>query len=493
MIDLFLHAAILTTTPILLAALGGLINRIGGLVNLGLESMMLAGALVAVEVSSAASSAALGTVAAGATGALIGLAMSLVITRLRANEIIVGLGFTVAVAGLVRYLLKSLYGVSGTYNPPGSSMLPRLDIPFLDGVPFLGAIVSHQDALTWFAWAMVPAIALALTRTRWGLRLRATGSAEATVRAVGLAPLRIRDVIDGVRRRHGRPGRRLFVDRDRWPIQRGDYGRAGVYRAGGILFRAHVAGPHGVRGSAVRVLRCGADPASRSWRPCRTRPNAALCHRHRGVDWPRGRRLARRTRKDALMASPNSQSADSSDGFDPRRRHQLILCRRHAEPLSGGERSARPLRRLLAAARAAGRIVVHAVERHYPGFDDYEWRKLPQHHFIGDADAAFVDGFSPSGPREIVCAKRRYSAFFATDLALFLREQKIERVIVAGVKTNVCIRATAQDAFAHGFDVIIPREATNSNRPHLAEASLEDIERYFGAVVTLDRALEMLA
>ena len=152
-----------------------------------------------------------------------------------------------------------------------------------------------------------------------------------------------------------------------------------------------------------------------------------------------------------------------------------------------------PLRRLLAAARAAGRIVVHAVERHYPGFHDYEWRKLPQHHFVGDADAAFLDGFSPSGPREILCAKRRYSAFFATDLALFLREQKIERVVVAGVKTNVCIRATAQDAFAHGFDVVIPKEATNSNRPHLAEASLEDIERYFGAVVTLDHALEMLA
>ena len=90
-------------------------------------------------------------------------------------------------------------------------------------------------------------------------------------------------------------------------------------------------------------------------------------------------------------------------------------------------------------------------------------------------------------------SKRRYSAFFATDLALFLREQQIERVIVAGVKTNVCIRATVQDAFAHGFAVVVPREATNSNRPHLAAASLEDIDRYFGAVVPLERALEMLA
>jgi maleamate amidohydrolase len=151
-----------------------------------------------------------------------------------------------------------------------------------------------------------------------------------------------------------------------------------------------------------------------------------------------------------------------------------------------------PLRALLARARSSGRIVVHAVEQHYPGYDDYEWRKLPRHHFIGDKDAEFFEGFEPEGTREIVCAKRRYSAFFATDLALFLREQGVERVVIGGVKTNVCIRATVQDAFANGFDAVVPREATNSNRPHLAEASLEDIQRYFGEVVPLERALEML-
>jgi maleamate amidohydrolase len=152
-----------------------------------------------------------------------------------------------------------------------------------------------------------------------------------------------------------------------------------------------------------------------------------------------------------------------------------------------------PLRRLLATARARGRIVVHAVERHYPGFDDFEWRKLPRHHLIGDLDQQIFPGFEPQGEREVLIGKRRFSAFFATDLALFLREQKIERVILAGVKTNVCIRASAQDAFANGFDVIVPREATNSNRPHLAEASLEDIDRYIGKVVPLEAALEMLA
>ena len=194
MIDAFLHAALLMTTPILLAAIGGLINRIGGVVNLGLESMMLAGALVAVEVSAATGSAALATLAAALVGAVVGLAMSLVVTRLAANEIIVGLGFTLLAGGVARFLLKSLYGAAGTYNPPGVAMLPRLDIAPLDGIPVLGAILSQQDPLTWLAWALVPIAAFALRRTRWGLRLRATGAAEATVRAVGLAPLAIRDV-----------------------------------------------------------------------------------------------------------------------------------------------------------------------------------------------------------------------------------------------------------------------------------------------------------
>jgi ureidoacrylate peracid hydrolase len=151
------------------------------------------------------------------------------------------------------------------------------------------------------------------------------------------------------------------------------------------------------------------------------------------------------------------------------------------------------LRALLDAARKAGTIVVHAAEKHRPHFDDFEWRKLPAHHLADAQDAAFFPGFEPEGPNETVLFKRRFSAFFATDLALFLNEQQVTRVVIAGVKTNVCIRATAQDAFANGFEPVIAREATNSNRPHLAEASLEDIERYMGRVVSLTEAIGMLS
>ena len=164
----------------------------------------------------------------------------------------------------------------------------------------------------------------------------------------------------------------------------------------------------------------------------------------------------------------------------------------HPNYYAGAEDVLQPMRQLRDAARASGAVTVHAVERHRPEFHDFEWKKLPIHHLADAHDADYFEDFRPEGANETAVFKRRFSAFFATDLALFLTEQKIERVIIAGVKTNVCIRATAQDAFANGFEPIVVRDATNSNRPHLAEASLEDIDRYMGKVVSLTEGLEML-
>jgi nicotinamidase-related amidase len=151
-----------------------------------------------------------------------------------------------------------------------------------------------------------------------------------------------------------------------------------------------------------------------------------------------------------------------------------------------------PLRELLATARAGGRLVVHARERHHSGLADFEGHKLPAHCVGVDFDALPFPGFEAQ-PGEPVINKRRYSAFFATELPLLLREQGTERVIVAGVKTNVCIRATVQDAFAYGFRPIVVRGAVDSNRAHLHEAAMEDIARYFGEVVSLDTALGWLS
>jgi simple sugar transport system permease protein len=193
MIDYVIASAMLMTTPILLAAIGGLVNRVGGIVNIGLESMMLVGALVAVMVSASTGSWRAALLAALLAGAVTGLAMSVTVTRLGANEIIAGLGFNVAIAGLVRFFLKSTYGAAGTFSPPGVVMLPRLDIPAIADVPILGPLISGQNILTWFAWLLVPTTVFVLHQTRLGLRLRTTGASETTAYALGLRPRLIRD------------------------------------------------------------------------------------------------------------------------------------------------------------------------------------------------------------------------------------------------------------------------------------------------------------
>ena len=191
----------------------------------------------------------------------------------------------------------------------------------------------------------------------------------------------------------------------------------------------------------------------------------------------------------------------AAPGWRPNPRHRLALLLvdvdnaffdpRGVFYFPGAEAVTGPLRALLAAARDGGRLVVHARERHHPELADFEGMKLPA-HCVGDAfDALPFPGFEDIAGEPVVF-KRRYSAFFATELALLLREQGTERVIVAGVKTNVCIRATVQDAFAHGFQPVVVRGAVDSNRPHLHEAALEDIARYFGEVVDLATAVNWL-
>ncbi|MBX9455353.1 MAG: ABC transporter permease [Rhizobium sp.] len=193
MIDNLIHAAILMTTPVLLAALGGLINRTGGIVNIGLDSSMLTGALVGLILAANHGNWFVALVGAGLAGAVMGLAMSLVITRLDANEIIVGLGFNIVAAGLVRFFLKSNYEVAGTLRLPDVTRLPRWDIPVIEDIPVLGAIFSGHDILTWSAWILVPVTVWFLKRTRGGLRLRAAGAGPKAARALGLDPLFTRD------------------------------------------------------------------------------------------------------------------------------------------------------------------------------------------------------------------------------------------------------------------------------------------------------------
>ncbi len=193
MIDLLIASALTLSVPLVLAALGGAIHRRAGVVNIGLEAHMIVGALFGAIVSGATSNWALGALAGLLAGAVSGGLMSLVITRLKGNEIIVGLGFNIVAFGVIGYVLRSVMGVSGTLQVPGLERLPKIVIPGVADVPILGALVSGKDPLFWLCIILVPVLVWLLRNSRWGIRLRATGASEPASASLGLRTLAIRD------------------------------------------------------------------------------------------------------------------------------------------------------------------------------------------------------------------------------------------------------------------------------------------------------------
>jgi nicotinamidase-related amidase len=103
-----------------------------------------------------------------------------------------------------------------------------------------------------------------------------------------------------------------------------------------------------------------------------------------------------------------------------------------------------------------------------------------------------LDPMLPVDPvRDYVLRKRRYSAFFGTDLDLVLREHGIKNVIIVGTKTNVCIRSTVTDAYYLYYNTIVVSDCVATNDEIVNKVHLDDIQRYFGTVLTTDELIEL--
>lgn len=179
----FLAAAIRISTPLLLAATGELINERAGVINLGIEGAMLAGAL-ASAIGAATGGPWVGVFAAVGAGVLIALVFSAVAIGARADQIITGTAVTLGSVGLTGALYRTVFGASG----PGLSIptFAAWPVPGLRAIPVLGPALFEQSALTYLAWLLVPLAAWFLFRSWWGLALRATGESAEAARASGV-------------------------------------------------------------------------------------------------------------------------------------------------------------------------------------------------------------------------------------------------------------------------------------------------------------------
>jgi general nucleoside transport system permease protein len=181
----FFDQAVLGITPILLAALAGSLSERVGLFNIALEGQMLVGAFAAVAGSHFAGSLQAGVLAAIVAGAGFSALLAVGSALLRGNDIVIGISLNLLAAGLTSFLLRTLFGVSGTFSDSAMVGLPRLHIPGVASLPLVGSALGQQNALVYLSWGLVLVTSIFLNRTPWGLRLRGIGEQSAAAVALG--------------------------------------------------------------------------------------------------------------------------------------------------------------------------------------------------------------------------------------------------------------------------------------------------------------------
>lgn len=178
-------------TPLLLAALGVLISDRAGVLNIGMEGIMLSAALIGVLVSAATANPFVGLLAALVGGGMLGALMAFFINGLGTQFIITGIALNMAALAATTLGLFLATGDKGMSGALQSGVLPNIHIPLLGGVPVLGPLLSGHHMLTYVAILAVPTVAIMLARTPFGLHLRAVGSDPKAAAAAGISRNRV--------------------------------------------------------------------------------------------------------------------------------------------------------------------------------------------------------------------------------------------------------------------------------------------------------------
>jgi general nucleoside transport system permease protein len=177
-------------TPLVFAAMGGILSERSGVINIGLEGMMLMGAFFGIFGADIFGSWVVGMLVGMVSGALMGLVHAVFSIQLRADQVVSGTAVNLLALGITGYVFIAHYGDRGT--PGDVPRAPELSLPLIEDIPFVGEAIGDMNALTWLALLLVPLLAVYLFRTRGGLRLRSVGEKPRAADSVGLPVIRTR-------------------------------------------------------------------------------------------------------------------------------------------------------------------------------------------------------------------------------------------------------------------------------------------------------------
>jgi general nucleoside transport system permease protein len=188
-----LFAAMLRyATPLLFAALGGLFSERSGVINIGLEGMMLMGAFWGIWGAEVTGSWVIGLLVGMASGALLALIHAVFSVSLRADQIVSGFSMNFLAAGITGFAYVSIYGTQGT--PDNIPRAPDVTVPLLEDIPFVGDVVGRMNILVWLGLLTALLTWVVVFRTPIGLRLRSVGENPLAAQTAGVSPVRVRYV-----------------------------------------------------------------------------------------------------------------------------------------------------------------------------------------------------------------------------------------------------------------------------------------------------------
>jgi general nucleoside transport system permease protein len=177
-------------TPLIFAALGGMFSERSGVVNIGLEGMLLMGAFFGILGADKFNSWIAGVVLAAVAGGLLAGIHAVLSIHLRADQILSGTAVWFLATGLTGYLFIDIYGPEGT--PGGIPAIPDLELGVIKDVPYFGDAFGSLNLMIWVGLALVPISYYVIFRTAFGLRLRSVGEHPEAAETVGLSVYRIR-------------------------------------------------------------------------------------------------------------------------------------------------------------------------------------------------------------------------------------------------------------------------------------------------------------
>lgn len=187
----FFSAILRSATPILFATLAAGVAAKAGITNMALEGILLFCALFGVIFSSLTSSAWLGLLITMIIGGLIGLVLAFFVLNLKTDEILAAIAINLAATGGTVLIMLYFSGDRGVSSSIKSFATPSITIPVIDKIPFIGEILSGQNALTWLALIAVIVMHLFIYKTPLGLAIRAVGENKDAAESVGISSRKI--------------------------------------------------------------------------------------------------------------------------------------------------------------------------------------------------------------------------------------------------------------------------------------------------------------